>query len=227
MPDRSHALVVAELAEAGLAAASLVHELRQPTFAIKALAQLAQRAGSLEGAALADLLDAVVHLERLLDAWTDVGRSDPPALYDLREVAHTVGRLLGPRLARVDAELRIDAGEPIWAHGGPGVARQVLLNLVQNAVDAVEGRPERVIHVGFVADGVRGVVVADSGAGLDTDAAELFAPFVTTKGRQGTGLGLYVTRALCEAAGGELTLVGGPIGAVATARFVSPPAVDP
>ncbi|MCB9669315.1 MAG: HAMP domain-containing histidine kinase [Alphaproteobacteria bacterium] len=214
-------LLVAELAEAGLAAASLAHEIRQPLFAIKALAQLGRAAGGLDPDALKEILVAVAHLEQLLDGWRHVGRQEPEGLHDLRGLAEEVARMLGPRAAAASAVLTVEAGAPVWAEGRPSIGRQVLLNLVQNALDAVQEHPERHVTVRFVErDALLGVEVHDTGPGVEAEVlASVFEPFVTTKGRGGTGLGLYVSRALCVAQGGDLTLDSADDGTRALAFF--------
>lgn len=214
-------LLVAELAEVGLSAATLVHELRQPLFAIKALAQLGQAGGRLEGERLADLVVATRHLEGLLDAWRSVGRKEPPQLYALEAVVLDVLRLLDGQARQASASLHFEGGSA-WVYGSPSVARQILLNLVQNSLDAVRSRPRRDISISILRTGQRvGLRVVDTGPGLPEDVA-FVDPFVTTKGSAGTGLGLYITRALCEANGGTLTFRSSGEGAEVRALFVTP-----
>jgi CheY-like chemotaxis protein len=97
---------------------------------------------------------------------------------------------------------------------------QVLVNLLSNAIDAVRAvpPPRRLSVDTKVADGRVSVAVEDNGRGvLPEIAARLFRPFATTKGRRGTGLGLYISRQIAREAGGDLTLVSPP---GAGARFV-------
>lgn len=227
MSDSDTRLHVAELAEAGLAAASLVHELRQPLFAIKALAQIGRQGNGVVGTDLDDLLAAAAHMESLLDAWNDVGRRDSPQIYDLVQVAERVVRMLAMRMEAADVAVRVLCEGPIVVHGSPADARQILLNLLQNALDAVVGRDLRTIDVSFFArDGLHGVRVTDSGGGLTPDQpTTTFEPFYTTKGERGTGLGLHVSQTLCERMGGEIVLHSDGAGTRAEARFVRTAAV--
>jgi len=86
---------------------------------------------------------------------------------------------------------------------------QVILNLLGNAADAVEGAPVRTIRVRtWEADGKVHLEVSDSGSGIDPAIqARLFEPFVTTKeiGR-GTGLGLSICKNIVESHGGSITV---------------------
>ncbi|MEZ4318993.1 MAG: ATP-binding protein [Myxococcota bacterium] len=203
--DDDDLLRLAELAEAGIAAASLVHEVRQPLFALRALGQLGvQDPASVR---MDDLLVLVDHLESLLSAWSDVGRREPEQIYDVREVVVGVVRMLDGRRRQAAAELVLEDGKAVWAHGRPSVARQVALNLLLNALDAVSDQPVREIMVRIVmTTGRATLVVEDSGPGVPPEIeARMYEPFVTTKpAERGTGLGLYVARRLCDENGGSL-----------------------
>jgi two-component system sensor kinase FixL len=86
--------------------------------------------------------------------------------------------------------------------------QQVLLNLLRNAIEAMEtcDRRELVVSTTPAADNMIAVSVADTGPGIDPQiASQLFQPFVTTK-RQGMGIGLSISRTIIESHGGEITM---------------------
>ena len=88
-----------------------------------------------------------------------------------------------------------------------GMSRAVL-NVVTNALDAVEGRPGAAVTISVGidrdVDRVR-IIVNDNGAGMPPDRlAEIFTLFVSTKGARGTGLGLTVSRKIIREHGGDI-----------------------
>jgi len=84
--------------------------------------------------------------------------------------------------------------------------QQVLLNLMRNAIEAMEetDRRELVISVAGLPDNLVEIAVSDTGAGIAPEInAQLFQPFVTTKS-QGMGVGLSISRTIVEAHGGSI-----------------------
>ncbi|MFI5337214.1 MAG: nitrogen regulation protein NR(II) [Opitutales bacterium] len=117
-----------------------------------------------------------------------------------------------------------EPGEEIWVSGNDATLQQVLVNLVQNACDALAGHPAGLVTLSceLVADGraanpavthLAGVAcarlcVVDNGPGVDPDLADrIFEPFFTTKGAKGTGLGLAMARDTLKRHGGSLRLL--------------------
>ena len=109
--------------------------------------------------------------------------------------------------------------------------QQVLLNLLRNAMEAMQAsaRRELVISTTSVADGLVAVNVADTGSGIASDiGSKLFQPFVTTK-RQGMGIGLSLSRTIIESHGGQITVEPNPDGGTIfcfTLRRVTPEELD-
>ncbi len=113
------------------------------------------------------------------------------------------------------------------AMGDPGQVRQVVLNLVRNALDAVRDRPGGRVEIETLADGPWAVlVVKDNGVGFtEEERRHLFDPFFTTKPPgQGTGLGLALSHAIAERHGGRVSAESPGRGRGATFRLVLPSA---
>jgi signal transduction histidine kinase len=128
-----------------------------------------------------------------------------PVDVDLADVIRSVLVLHAPQIRRahIKVEQRLEATRPV--RGFPGELRQVFSNLVGNAVDAMPHGGKLLLHVrdwSLAPDsdckGVR-VMVLDTGTGIPLGVRRnLFAPFFTTKGEKGTGLGLWVSRGILE-----------------------------
>jgi two-component system sensor kinase FixL len=92
--------------------------------------------------------------------------------------------------------------------------QQVLLNLLRNAIEAMQTSERRELNVSTnpAENKMVAVKVADTGSGISPDiAAQLFKPFVTTK-RQGMGVGLSISRTIIESHGGQITVTPNPGG---------------
>lgn len=216
------------LASLGQVAAGVAHELRNPLATIRLRAQMLLRP---EGASQTEQASKLIVaeterlsklIERLLFLAKPIRlnfvRFDCTALCaEVMAAKETEAGVLG-------ADLRLGRTEPAFACGDPFRLRQVLENLVSNALECFEGSstPERVVtvEIDLRAEQLR-VAVRDTGPGLATAAAErAFEPFFTTKSI-GTGLGLPIAREIIRTHGGELTLRSGP-GQGTVAEFVIP-----
>jgi two-component system sensor histidine kinase HupT/HoxJ len=105
--------------------------------------------------------------------------------------------------------MRFEGPGKLMALGRPGHIQQVVMNLVQNAADALEGRAEGCITLRLAKEESWAVLeVSDNGPGIPEAMAQaIFDPFFTTKpvGR-GTGLGLSISNKIAEEHGGRLRL---------------------
>jgi signal transduction histidine kinase len=105
------------------------------------------------------------------------------------------------------------AGMPALLFDPEGISRAVL-NVVTNALDAVEGRPDPTISIEAGIDravGMVRIVVTDNGAGMSPETlGQIFNVFVSTKGAQGTGLGLAVSRKILREHGGDIRATSRP-----------------
>ncbi|HEX5132704.1 MAG TPA: ATP-binding protein [Candidatus Krumholzibacteria bacterium] len=198
--------------------ASLAHELGQPLGAVLRNAEAAEI--FLEGDApdldeVKDILrDVRLDGQRAGDVITRMrslyGRHDvdvqPLAWVDVVSAVQAIVRHEA-RVRRID--IQVDTPPDLPAILGDRIhLQQVLLNLVANAMDAIDaaGADERLVTVRARAtgDGFVECSVSDSGVGIDADqAVGIFEPFVTTK-EKGMGMGLPISRAIVEVLGGRL-----------------------
>jgi PAS domain S-box-containing protein len=202
----------------GELAAELAHGINQPLAAIaNDVAACAQyvRAGKaasrkllelLEHAA-AEALDAGDIMHRLREFTQKPG--SPVEATNLNGLVRNVVQLLEREIVQREITLQLDlAPRPIPVRAGRIEIEQVLVNLIQNAIDAVcEARSERKqiqVQTRKTADAMAEVTVRDTGPGLSAAAAErLFEAFFTTKA-QGLGMGLAISRSIIEAHHGRI-----------------------
>ena len=137
-------------------------------------------------------------------------RPKAPALakVDLQQVLSDAVVLAHSKAAAHGATLEVrNPSEPMEVLADADMVRQVVVNLLLNALQAAEGVPNaRVVVSAAVRDQQAVCSVRDNGPGVAADRAEtIFRPFTTTKPR-GTGLGLATSRRLVELQGGRLWL---------------------
>ncbi|MFO0891435.1 MAG: ATP-binding protein [Isosphaeraceae bacterium] len=224
--SRRETLRSEQLAALGQWAAGLAHELRNPLTSMNILVQsAAERGGAdgpgLRGRPLAVLEEEIGRLDRLLRSFLDFAR---PAEVERRavELAPILEQklnLVGPRAASRGITIeREQPAQPVVLRADAGHLRQLLLNLLLNALDAappgghVWVRVSREEPAGPRAGPGVAIEIADNGPGLPADLGErIFEPFVTTK-ETGPGLGLSICRRIAEAHGGSLAAADRPGG---------------
>jgi two-component system sensor histidine kinase HupT/HoxJ len=129
--------------------------------------------------------------------------------FDLVETARVAASWVR-RGVRPGIDLDFEGADSLLARGRPGHVQQVVMNLVQDALDALEGREDGRIRVRADAVGGRAVLsVSDNGPGVPAASeAAIFDPFYTTKPvGKGTGLGLSISHKIVEEHGGRLRLL--------------------
>ncbi|HXG13189.1 MAG TPA: ATP-binding protein [Gemmataceae bacterium] len=224
--SQREALRAEQLAAVGQLAAGLAHELRNPLMSMKILVQAAAERGdpaSLGSRGLRVLEEEIIRLERLTRTFLDFARPPRPEkqTFEARALLEQTVAFLAGRASQRDVQLDCRLPDhPVWMEADMGQVRQVLLNLLLNALDAVpDGGTVRVeLEVPEGPDGEgrdrRWLVlrVADTGHGLPAGLGQgIFTPFVSTKGT-GMGLGLSVCKRIVEAHGGEITAADRPGG---------------
>jgi two-component system sensor kinase FixL len=214
---------VSRVSAMGELASALAHELNQPLTAVTnyllAARQLVQRGpehavrtSDLVGKAVDQAVRAsqVIRQLRGLVQKRDVerARAEIDKLVDEASALAFIG--LKEKGVRVSVER--EAGLPAVLVDRIQI-QQVLINLIRNAVDAMEGRERRELTVGVSSDGAHvKISITDTGAGIAPGMEEkLFQPFFTTK-KSGMGVGLSISRTIVEAHGGRLWFEPNPVG---------------
>jgi len=205
------------LASVGRLAAGLAHEVGNPIAALMGLEDLLIE-GGLDAAEQQDFLqrmrketERINRILRDLLQFARPGQKSEGAAAnrgDVGEAVSDTAALVAPQkgMREIELDLRVAPDLPLVALAGEQLV-QIVLNLVLNAVDALDGGGRVVVAAEASELGVR-LAVEDNGPGVSSRVRDrLFEPFVTTKDvGKGTGLGLAVCRGLVEAVGGSITL---------------------
>ena len=193
-----------KLAATGRLAASIAHEINNPLEAITNLLYLLRRFCQLDSSALNYVTIAEREVHRMSEITQQTLRfyrqSTLPARATMEELLDSVLDMYGARLSTlgITLERRYEPSLDVYCFAGE--IRQVISNLVSNAIDATAGGGRLIVRarrsrdwVHPVRDGVR-MTIADTGSGMIGEVRErLFEAFFTTKGATGTGLGLWVS----------------------------------
>ena len=216
-------LHISRLSTMGEMASALAHELNQPLAAVANYLQgsrrLLQNISDECASVIAEALDKAAEqairagevIQRLRDfvARGETGRR----IESIKKLIEETGALalVGAKEKSVRVNFQLDPSIDLVFVDKVQI-QQVLLNLMRNALEAMENsdRRELVVATTPAGDGMIAVDVADTGCGVSPDiASQLFRPFITTK-RQGMGIGLSISRTIIESHEGQITAKANP-----------------
>ena len=219
---RDELVQAGKLAALGQIAAGVAHEINQPVAAIltqaeTATAWLERDQASKAVRALSRIGDLTTRIGAITQELRAFSRKSQPSVspVSVNEAVDGALLLLGGRLRQAGVRLVRHKEPDAFVLADRFRLEQVIVNLIQNALEALEGvaNPSVTLSVKSVGDGVE-LVVADNGPGLpDAIREQLFTPFVTSKAN-GLGLGLVISRDIVATFKGELNLRPSDTGAV-------------
>jgi PAS domain S-box-containing protein len=202
----------------GELAAGVAHNLNNSLTVIQGRAQLLLMRNSADQGnkkSLEVITQAVGDCSQTLRRLLDFSRREStrhPMPVDLSELVSSSVEIAQPKWQGESVnrtgtiEVRIDAPAPVFTMGDSAELREVVLNLIFNAVDAMP-------QGGTIEAGTRGegksarFWIADTGGGMPAEVmARIFEPFYTTKGERGTGLGLSASHGIIENHGGDINV---------------------
>jgi two-component system C4-dicarboxylate transport sensor histidine kinase DctB len=204
-----------KLAALGQMSAALSHEFNQPLAAAKNYAENASLL--VERGRLEEVTENLRRISGLIDRMASISKhlrnfarkpNEKMAAVGLEAVLRDTLEIVGARLKAADAVLDVDLGPvQLAVKAGPVRLQQVLVNIISNAADAVEGREDRHIALQAVQHGqMVSIFIRDRGPGVPAAISErIFDPFFTTKGvGRGLGLGLSISYNIIKDFGGQL-----------------------
>ena len=198
-----------KLSALGEAAAMIAHEVRNPLGIIKTSSELVRSRAALtheEERIMSYVTDEVNRIERLIRDFLEFAKPTPPVFMsvNLKTVIERISRFARPEFERRGINFHSE-DESVSSHveGDPEQIYQVCLNIILNAMDALEQGGTISARISRLNAGVV-LRISDNGPGIDSSvAAKIFNPFFTTKAT-GTGLGLAKAQSIMVAHGGSL-----------------------
>ena len=207
--------MIDRLAALGEMAAGLAHEIRNPLASIRGAAEFMASSGQGEGQG-AKLLDIIVketeRLEELTRSFLLYGRpeSKKMEILDLSALVRNVVELLSKRKGFQQTRIKDQIPAGLSARADAQLMKQVFLNLILNAWQALPKEGGEIILKGREKDGRVEIRVIDNGHGIsEEDISSIFNPFFTTK-PDGTGLGLSIVHRIVTQFNGELKVDSAP-----------------
>ncbi|WP_025847558.1 sensor histidine kinase [Brevibacillus agri] len=207
----------------GQMAAGMAHEIRNPLTAIRGFLQLMRKSLELEAPSPADrerfakyiqiCQHEVQTLDKLVTSFLILARKNEAAnsrneIVELHPLLERVHELTMHSLIEKDVHLSFHySPEQVRVWAIPSHVEQICLNLMQNAIDAVDTNGIVRIHTRFFAsESTVSVTIEDNGCGISEQRKKhLFEPFYTTK-EKGTGIGLSICKKLVEEMGGQIEI---------------------
>lgn len=199
------------LRELNMAAAGLVHETKNPLNLIRGLAQMISRRTGESTATCETALRITEEADRVtgrLNQFLDYSRPVEPKLIPARiyPLAHRLFDILKPDTEEKTVGFRV-SGPDVSVMADEDKLRQLLFNLLLNAVEAVPARGEIEVRLLSLPDGKCSIEVRDNGPGVPAEIeGDIFRPYFTTSAR-GTGLGLAVVRQIALAHGWDVQYI--------------------
>ncbi|MEE9389302.1 MAG: ATP-binding protein [Paracoccaceae bacterium] len=205
-----------KLSALGQMSAGISHELNQPLMAIRSFAENAEQfleQGDRKTTAdnLSRISDLARRMGRIIKNLRTFSRKEgePMTRVELNQVISAALELSEKRLEQAGVCIhKTLPGSPVWVMGGEVRLQQVLLNLLSNAIDAMEEQARKSIWISIDSTGpATKLTVRDNGPGL-IDAEKIFDPFYSTKAvgkSEGMGLGLSISYGIVQSFGGQIT----------------------
>jgi PAS domain S-box-containing protein len=212
------------LALAGRLSASIAHEIHNPIDIANNLLFMASEKTTDRPEVQKLVLDAMGEVLRVASISRNMlslhRESSTPTSVKLPELLDGVVALIEETIAKGKRQIRVEHGFDGNIEGFPAELRQVFTNVLKNAVEATpEGGNIRIFSVPTQESGRDGVLihVADNGVGVSEEMkSKLFTPFATTKEESGSGLGLWVSRAIVRKHEGSIRVTSAEAGYLGT-----------
>ena len=213
---RDQLIQVEKLATIGTMASGIAHEINNPLYAVTGLSEKLRKETRPE--VIRDYVEEIIQggrriasIVRDLNAFARRAIESHTCEIDLAQILEESVKMArrAVLLDEVSVVMRCDSVPPV--RGRPEEVMQIFVNLVTNAVQAMEGRGTLTLSTAC-ANGAVQATVSDTGPGIPRDIiGKVFDPFFTTKEQgKGTGLGLHIVRDIVTRYGGRISVESAP-----------------
>ncbi|MBI2841679.1 MAG: HAMP domain-containing protein [Acidobacteria bacterium] len=199
-----------QLATLGELATGLAHEIKNPLSGIKGALEVIEAEMPLDG--YREIMkEVMLQIGRINDTVNDLltyarPREPQRSLQEINSLAETLIKFFENKVRGKNILLEFAPGDIPQVKVDPEQIRQVLLNLLLNSTQAIDGGGRIRVQTGYTYGGAVTLAVSDNGKGISAGHLQnIFRPFYTTKA-QGTGLGLSISRGIIEKHGGRISV---------------------
>jgi CheY-like chemotaxis protein len=210
----------------GLLTSGIAHELNNRLTPILGFADLinAKRMGEKDQKRLSVIINAANSAKHIVESLLKFSRNKPPEkiVFDMRDVIKRTVSLYTPTVKKRGINLICeDYPEPLLVRADMNCIEQVLVNFINNAIDAIDDKPGSICLAALLKDSHVHVSIEDSGPGIPEEImTKVFDPFFTTKPKdKGTGLGLSICYGIISDHKGEISLENTGQGALARIKI--------
>lgn len=208
-----HAVRLEKLAVLGEFASGIAHEIRNPLAAIKTSVQaLARRESDPKRTQLLEEMEGEIdRLGRVVSDLVDFGRPRLPApgVVPVRDLARRISAIIEPEAQARGVHFSCQGNPDLELWADPDHLQQIILNLALNSVQATPAEGAVILRA-TAEDEQVAIEVRDTGCGIPAELlGRVSDPFFTTK-TKGVGLGLSISRQLCELNGGQISIDSAP-----------------
>ncbi len=193
---------------AGQLAAGIAHEIRNPLTALKGFLQLLQSGNENKEAYYQIMFDELTKIEKVTSELLYISKPMTNALasHSVKKMIVDIVQLFQPQAMKKEIQLAYNDQNHLFVHCDETQIKQVLINLIKNAIEVME-EPGTITITTEEVDGFVQIDVSDEGPGIDESIShKLNEPFFTTK-QDGTGLGLVITKQIVDRHYGTLEVL--------------------
>lgn len=200
-----------QLSMTGEIAASIAHEVRNPMTTLQGFLQLLEHevTGNAHKYVMV-IKEEVLRMNEILNEMLSLAKPTVAEVsdFELSVTLHDVLTLLRPKalLDQINIMYEIGIAEPVFIHANPHRMKQVFVNLLKNAMEAMEPHDTLGIHVCEGAEQTVEILISDTGSGMSEELMDqIFLPFISEK-VGGTGLGLPFVKKTVNEYGGTISV---------------------